>query len=415
MMSGRTRWLVVAVALMAGPFATARLVERRAFDEMQLLEPEGQTSASVSLGDVDRDGDLDVILAKGRHWPLRNLLLRNDGRARFTTEAIGDSADRTYTAALADLDGNGTLDLVVSNDRPDPKLVYLSDSTGHFRRAGTFGDPGWSTRYVTVADVDADQRPDIIVANRSSNAANPRPSYVCRNDGSARFPHCTPLGTQSATIIVAADLDGDGRIDLLVPHRDGGQSLIFWNEGRGAFAMAGQPVGPSRVSVRAAVAGDIDRDGQLDLVIGDLDSRRVLVYRGIGGRAFAEGMEVGQSLDAGAIAFADLNKDGAGDLVVGASEGRGTLLFNESARGRLSFTAMPWNDGKGTVYGIAVGDLDGDGWPEIAAARSDAPNAIWFNRPCRTSTCDGTTGAQSSPAADARATAAVRDGTSSRE
>ena len=42
-------------------------------------------------------------------------------------------------------------------------------------------------------------------------------------------------------------------------------------------------------------------------------------------------------------------------------------------------TEIPWNDGKGTVYGLAFGDFDGDGWPDIVAARSDAPNSIWFS------------------------------------
>lgn len=248
--------LLLVTGMATLPLPAARRVELRSFDRIQLLETTSETSASVSLGDIDHDGDLDVILAKGRHWPLRNLVLRNDGHARFTTEAIGDSADRTYTAALADLNGDGTLDLVVSNDRPDRKLVYLSDATGHFRAAGTFGQAEWSTRYVTVADLNGDKRPDIIVANRNGNSPVPRPSFVCMNDGAASFPVCTPLATQSATIIVASDLDGDGHVDLFVPHRDGGQSLIFWNDGSGTFTAAGVPIGASHVSVRAAAAAE---------------------------------------------------------------------------------------------------------------------------------------------------------------
>lgn len=364
------------------PAITGRLVELRSFDRMQLLETTSETSASVSLGDIDRDGDLDIILAKGRHWPLRNLVLRNSGKATFTTEAIGDSADRTYTAALADLNGDGTLDLVVSNDRPDEKLVYLSDAKGHYRAAGSFGQAAWSTRYVTVADLNGDKRPDIIVANRSSNPASPRHSFVCLNDGAANFPVCTPLPTQSATIIVAADFDGDGAIDLFVPHRDGGQSLMVWNDGSGTFSGAAAPVGGPRVSVRAAAAADIDGDGKTDLVIGELESKRILVFRNLGPRRFADPVEISSgALDAGAIAIADLNKDGTPDIVVGAGEGPGTIYFNTSRGTQLAFEQIRWNDGKGVVYGVAIGDLDGDTWPDLAVARSDAPNAIWFNGP----------------------------------
>ena len=375
--------LLLVTGMATLPLPAARRVELRSFDQIQLLETTSETSASVSLGDIDHDGDLDVILAKGRHWPLRNLVLRNDGHARFTTEAIGDSADRTYTAALADLDGDGTLDLVVSNDRPDRKLVYLSDATGHFRAAGTFGQAEWSTRYVTVADLNGDKRPDIIVANRNGNSPVPRPSFVCKNDGTASFPVCTPLATQSATIIIASDLDGDGHVDLFVPHRDGGQSLIFWNDGSGTFTAAGVPIGAAHVSVRAAAAADIDGDGKDDLVMGDLGTKRVVVFRNLGQRHFAEAAVISgeNALEAGAIAIADLNKDGTRDIVVGAADGPGTVFFNTSRGARLGFTSIPWNDGKGVVYGVAIGDLDGDGWPDLAVARSDAPNAIWFNGP----------------------------------
>ena len=111
---------LLLLLLTAGPVWSA---DTRSFERVKLLEEKGATSASVSLGDIDRDGDLDVILARGRHWPLDNLILRNDGKGNFTTAKLPAEADRTYSAALADLDGDGSLDLVVSNDRPDKKVI----------------------------------------------------------------------------------------------------------------------------------------------------------------------------------------------------------------------------------------------------------------------------------------------------
>ena len=152
----RHRWVVtlgVTVLAVVGQSA------RRSFDRVKLLESEGVTSASVSLGDLDGDRDLDLVMGKGRHWPLHNMVLLNDGRAAFSATPLADSADRTYSAALADLDGDADLDMVVSNDRPDRKLVYLNDGSGRFRKGSEFGQSDWSTRYVTVADVNADGRP----------------------------------------------------------------------------------------------------------------------------------------------------------------------------------------------------------------------------------------------------------------
>ena len=138
------------------------------------LEDTAETSANASLGDLDGDGDLDIVLAKGRHWPLEDWVLLNDGAGGFDERhPLGGSADRTYTAALADLDGDGDLDLVVGNDRPDDKRIYLGDGAGSFILAGTFGDASWPTRNVTVADLNGDHRPEIIVANRGG-AENPQ-------------------------------------------------------------------------------------------------------------------------------------------------------------------------------------------------------------------------------------------------
>ena len=108
----------------------------------------------------------------------------------------------------------------------------------------------------------------------------------------------------------------------------------------------------------------------------------MLLLRNLGTRRFADAVEISTgALEAGAIAIADLNKDGTRDIVVGAAEGQGTIFFNASRGSRTSFESIRWNDGKGTVYGVAIGDLDGDSWPDLAVARSEAPNAIWFNGP----------------------------------
>ncbi|MEI6670226.1 MAG: VCBS repeat-containing protein [Acidobacteriota bacterium] len=377
----RLMTVVLAAGMLAELAALGEDPALRAFDRELLLETTSETSAGISLGDIDGSGHLDIVLAKGRHWPINNLILRNDGKGHFSTSVLGDAPDRTYTAALADLDGDGHLDIVVSNDRPDRKLIYLNDGRGHFRVAGTFGQPEWSTRYVTVADLNGDKRPDLVVANRSSNPATPRPSYVCLNDGKGGFPTCSPLATESATIAVALDLDGDGYVDLFVPHRDGGRNLIFWNDGSGRFSAAPSVVGPEHSWIRAAAAADVNGDGIPDLVVGD-ERTGMFLSLGAGHRAFEPPVLLGGGAGAPyAIAIADLNRDGRPDIVVGRQDARGSAFFNLGG-GRLPrFTAVPWNDGKGTVYGVAIGDLDGDGWPDIAAARSDAPNAVWFNGP----------------------------------
>ena len=66
---------------------------------------------------------------------------------------LGTAKDRSYSGRLVDLDGNGTLDVVISNDSPDPKLVYLNDGKGNFRVGSEYGRKEWPTRNATVADL----------------------------------------------------------------------------------------------------------------------------------------------------------------------------------------------------------------------------------------------------------------------
>jgi hypothetical protein len=264
---------------------------------------------------------------------------------------------------------SGHLDIVLSNDEPDPKLVLVNDGTGHFKVGGTYGDPNWSSRNAAVGDLNGDGYPDIAVANRSMT------SYVCYNDGKLHFK-CDPLrDTPSAANILIADMDGDGLNDVVFPCRDDCQSRVFFNRN---LAGEGRPWGPAKASIRAAAVADLNGDGHLDIAACP-ERLGCFVYFNDGNGNFGSGVQF-QKPDAlpYSMMSADLNGDGHPDLVVGYVNAPGVIYYNDGT-GR-NFDAHPFGDGKGTIYGMASGDLDGDGRFDLVAARSNAPSFILFNR-----------------------------------
>ena len=373
--------IVVIAAMSLSLGAAGQVTPLRRFDVVQNLEETSETSANVSFGDLDSDGDLDILLAKGRHWPLVNRVLLNDGHAggaagalRFLASDLAETADRSYSTVLADLDGNGSLDLVVSNDRPDGKVVYFNDGHGRFTQGGAWGAPEWTTRNATVADLNGDGAVDIIAANRGGR------SGFCLNDGHGRFDAapCTLIPAESATSIVATDINRDGAIDLVVPHRDGGQSHIYLNDGKAGFSQT-QAFGPPVSNARTAAAGDLNGDDWTDIVVGD-EQAGARVYLNDGAGHLVAGVTLGDvSLPTGAVQIADLNRDGRADVVIGYYNPGPTPAVFFGAGDGAAYTRVAFGDGKGAVYGIAIGDVNADGYPDIATARSGAPNVLYFS------------------------------------
>jgi FG-GAP-like repeat len=359
-----------ALVLLFGLLAVAG--PPRSFTTLIPLETTSETSANVSMGDLDDDGDLDMVLAKGRHDPLIDRVLLNDGKGGFVASNLGPDADRTYTAALTDADGDGDLDVLTSNDTPDRKLVFLNNGKGRFTVASTWGVAKWSTRNAAIADMNGDGRPDVIAANR------PGPSYVCLNLGGGRFAtDCITIPAKSATTIVPADFDGDGVIDLAVPARDGGPNQIFFNDGKAGFART-TTFGPDDNNGRVGAAADFDGNGTMDLMVGDEIASTMTVYFNNGKGTLTPAFRFEDKTKTPyAGAAGDLNRDDRPDIVLGFTNGPHLVFFNDGT-GR-AFTHVTFGDPAGSAYGFALGDIDRDGFPDIALARSGAPNVLYLS------------------------------------
>ncbi|HEY4837812.1 MAG TPA: VCBS repeat-containing protein [Candidatus Acidoferrales bacterium] len=347
--------------------------------EIVPLETVSETSSNASIGDLNGDGHPDIVLVKGRHWQVTSLVFFGDGKGHFTPgPPLPSNANKTYSANLADMTKSGHLDMVLSADEPDPKMVLVNDGKGNFTVGGTYGNPKWSTRNAAVGDLNGDGFPDIAVANRGMA------SYVCFNDGKLHFD-CRPLkDSPSAATVAIGDIDGDGANDVIYACRDSCQSAVYFNGGKGNVNGKDnfdrkEFWGPPNSSTRAMAVADFNGDGHLDIAACH-EKLGCFVYLNDGHGHFGAGIKFQEpaALPYSMIA-ADLNRDGRPEIIVGYVEAPGTIYFNDGTG--TKFQPVPFGDGKGAIYGMAAGDLDGDGWPDVVAARSDAPSFVMFNRP----------------------------------
>jgi hypothetical protein len=290
-------------------------------------------SHDVALGDLDGDGDLDAVVAN--HSNQAQTVWLNDGEGNFsahpTTPSFG--AGSSGALELGDLDGDGDLDVLVLNDLDQAQTVWLNDGTGAFTQLGSFGS-GYSVGGA-LGDLDGDGDLDAVVANREAQAET-----VWLNDGAGNFSaHPTSpsfnAGTDSSAVALG-DLDGDGDLDAVIANYDSGAGVtvenVWLNDGNGAFSAhlirpsfgAGSESGAIRL-------GDLDGDGDLDAVVANHSSQAETVWLNDGSGNFsahptAPSFEAGSSYGA---ALGDLDGDGDLDVLVANLGGAQTVWLND--------------------------------------------------------------------------------------
>ena len=275
----------------------------------------------VALGDVNRDGILDVAAAEHDSYGLT--LLLGDGKGGFQPapgspfQSASGGRPHTHDIAIADVDGNGAPDLLSTNANDGTISVLLGDGRGAFRPAP--GSPARAARHpydaIAVADFDADGRVDLAIPDLRANGV-----VILRGDGKGGFtPGVVVSVGERPGYVAAGDFDRDGDVDLCATHDDVGRVDVLLGDGRGNFALAsGSPVRVDR-PVWGVVAADLDGDRDLDLALGAADRGGPVVLLGDGKGAFAPAPL--PPLDGGAmpsyVAVGDLDGDRRPDLVTG--------------------------------------------------------------------------------------------------
>ncbi|MEM7308363.1 MAG: FG-GAP-like repeat-containing protein [Planctomycetota bacterium] len=350
-----------------------------AFGPEQGITTGADRARSVFAGDVDGDGDPDVLSAS--FLDDRIAWYANTGGGGFgPQQAVTLFADQQIWAEASDLDGDGDLDVVWGGGG----RVAWHENLGAngFTPLKVLSTDFFTCSSLTAADLDGDGDRDVLAAADVIIGGSDRIVYYNNLDGEGVFGGEFTITTDvnRPNSVGAADLDGDGDLDVLFSSQLVPKIAWMENNGVGLFFPAEQVVTTELSEPEAVVAADLDLDGDLDAVVAARAADRVAWYPNTDGLGSFGAQQVITSLadEAAAVHVDDLDGDGAPDVL------SASLLDDKIA----------WyeNDGLGgfgaqqvisvqvqLASAVSTGDLDGDGDRDVIAGGLEGPVAWYRN------------------------------------
>lgn len=325
----------------------------------------------IAVGDWNVDGKLDVVTCND--GDTATVLLGN-GRGGFTPAPGSPINVAAHMIAAGDVNNDRNPDLALTHHDSFGVVVLLGAGDGRFAPAP--GSPFAAhqgakahNHGLSLGDVNSDGRLDITTSNQDDNSVS-----VLLGDGSGGFAPApgSPFAVGRAPYPHAVgDVNGDGNLDIVTPNVGSNNVTVLLGDGRGGFTPAANS--PYAVAARPyyIAVGDVSGDGKPDLITthDDISLMTTLLGDARGGFIASPASPFDLGRRAYKLVAADLNGDGRADLIIGTeADVSVTVLLSDGRGGYTPAAGSPYTAGRNPR--VAVGDVNGDGRPDIITANN---------------------------------------------
>jgi hypothetical protein len=371
--------------LTATPTATSgdslhnEVSEEVSFGSESMITTAADGASSVYAADVDSDGDMDVLSAS--YWDDKVTWYENNGGSApaFTDHVIATNADGAWSVYAADVDGDGDMDILSASELDD-KIAWYENNGGS---PPAFTDHVIATnadqaRSVFVADVDGDDDLDVLSASIKDNKI----AWYENNGGSppAFTSYVITTDAGRANSVHAADVDGDGDMDVLSASNSDSKIAWYENNGGSPPAFTGYVITTDAAAARWVYAADVDKDGDLDVLSASYGDGKIAWYENDGGSApaFTDHVIATNAACAESVYAADVDGDGDMDVLSASYCDSKVAWYRNNGGSPPAFTGyVITNAAIGAMFVYTV-DVDGDGDMDVLSASTMDDKIAWY-------------------------------------